>query len=254
MSTITVRNVIGTGPFLLPTSGVMLDSASAAWRTILDGIANLTYSGAYAMVVNAPGAATEELMLIVERWFYESDICKPQSTVAQLRTAVAAALTAHANITTYGDIDIQMWREGVFYEQAPRIERINRSTGVVYFEDRVPADAQIEVYKFTRHIPAPSHEGGTPYPPRLGNRYRPDRMLAVGQITWTVPAMFLQRRTRNHFRFAYRWPEPPNTPQPAPGVRGPLSPVGISTATSGERAYGSRIYIVPSPRSPKGSE
>lgn len=255
MSTIHVRNVVGTGPFLLPTSGSMLDAASAQWRTLLDGIANLEYEGAYAMVVNQPGASVEELILVVETWNYLYDICKPDTTVAQLRAAIEAALNGSANITSYGNVDIQMWRQGAFYEQAPRVVRVNRQTGTVYFEDRIPPGAQIEVHKFTRHPVKSDHEGTGGYPPREGNRYRPDRMLAVGQTSWQLPpSLYLsQPGCRQHFKFAYRWPMPPNTPQPAPGIRGPLSPTGISTATVNERlSWSSTIFLCPSPRSPKG--
>lgn len=256
MSTIHVRNVIGTGPFLLPTSGAMLDAASAQWRAILDTISNLEYETAYAMVINQPGASAEEQVFVVETWDYINDICKPDSVVTQLRNAVAAALSADANITSYGNIDIQMWRQGAFYEQAPRVTRVNRETGTVYFEDRIPPGAQIEIYKFTRHSPKSDHEGVGGYPPRIGNRYRPERMLAVGQASWTVDPQyyFFASGKRQHFKFAYRWPMPPNTPAPAPGIRGPLSPTGISTATIGERSYGSTIFLCPSPRSPKGTE
>jgi hypothetical protein len=255
MSTIHVRNVIGTGPFLLPTSGAMLDAASAQWRTILDGLADFQYESAYSMVINQPGTSIEEQVLVVETWDYEHDICKPGSTVEQLRAAIEGSLTAHTNITSFGNVDIQMWRQGAFYEQAPRIERVDRQTGTVYFADRVPPGAQIEVYKFTRHPPKSDHEGSGGYPARIGNRYRPDRMLAVGATSWTVPGSLQNlQHGRQQFKFAYRWPMPPNTPAPAPGIRGPLSPTGISTATLGERAWGSTIFIFPSPRSPKGSE
>jgi hypothetical protein len=231
----------------------MLDAASAQWRSILAGVANLSYDSAYAMVVNTPGAAQEEQVLVVETWVYLYDICKPESTVEQLRQAVRAALSLDPNVTSFGDVDITMLRQGAFYEQAPRVARVDRWTGTVYFEDRIPPGAQIEVYKFTRHPAKSGHDGGTPYPARIGNRFRPDRMLAVGQTSWTVPAMFMGlQRGRNHFRFAYRWPEPPNTPAPAPGVRGPLSPVGLSTASQGERTWGIRALLVPSPRSPVG--
>ena len=231
----------------------MLDAATAQWRTLLGAITDLSYDSAYAMVVNTPGSAEEELVLVVETWVYQQDICKPDSIVTQLRLALSAQLSASPSITSYGDVDITMLRQGAFYEQAPRVARVNRWTGTVYFEDRIPPGAQIEVYKFTRHPPKDSHDGGTPYPARIGNRYRPDRMLAVGQLSWTIPAMFMGlRRGRNHFRFAYRWPEPPNTSAPAPGVRGPLAPMGVSTASQGERAWGIRALLVPSPRSPVG--
>lgn len=254
MSTIHVRQTIGTGPFALPTTGDMLDAASAQWRTILDGITGLEYTTAYAMVVNAPGASVEEQVLVVETWVYQYDICQPSSTVEQLRQAVRGALSLDPNITSFGDVDISMLRQGAFYEQAPRVTKVNRQTGTIYFEDNIPPGAQIEIYKFNKHKQHPDHSRGGIYPARLGPRFRPDRMLAVGATEWTLPATLTNVWTRQHFRFAYRWPEPPNTDAPAPGIRGPLSPTGLSTGSRGERNYGVRILLVPSPRRPLNTD
>lgn len=254
MSTIHVRNLVGIGPFATPTTGAMLDAASAEWRAILGGVANLSYEGAYSMVFNQPAAVGQEQVLSVETWVYDHDIAKPETVVAQLRAAIASALSANSNVTSHGDIDIQMWRQGAFYEQAPRVTKVNRQTGTVYFADSIPPGAQIEIYKFNKHKQHPDHSRGGIYPARLGPRYRPDRMLAVGATEWTLPATIVNVWTRQHFRFAYRWPEPPNTDAPAPGIRGPLSPTGLSTGSRGERNYGVRILLVPSPRRPLGTD
>ncbi len=255
MSNIHVRNVIGTGPFTLPTSGTMLDAASSAWRSILSSITNLSYSAGYAMVMNTPGSSEEEV-LVVENWNYLHDICNPESTVEQLRQAIRGALSLHPNVTSFGAVDISMLRQGAFYEQAPRVSKLDYHTGTVYFEDRIPPGAQIEVYKFTRHKKHPDHDQGRPFPPRLGHRYRPDRILAVGATSWTVPDALLGKYYygRQHFKFAYRWPAAPGTPAPAPGIRGPLSPTGISTGSAGEISHTVRIILCPSPRRPLSSD
>jgi hypothetical protein len=256
VSTIHVRNVAGVGPFTLPTSGAMLDASGARWRSILDGISGLEYSGAYTLVINRPDIIGEEQVLVAESWVYQYDVAKPEGVVAQLRAAIISALNADSNIASFGNVEIQMWRQGDFYEQAPRIARVDRLTGTVYFENRIPPGAQIEVYKFTRHPPHPDHGGTRPEPPRIGNRFRPDRMLPVGATSWQVPtALYISAPgKRQQFKFAYRWPEPPNTPAPAPGIRGPLCPLSICTATISERSYGSTIFLFPAPRSPKGNE
>jgi hypothetical protein len=234
----------------------MLDTASAAWRAVLDAISDFQYEAAFAMVVNTPTGA-EEQVLVAETWVWQHDICNPEAVVEQLRDAITAVLGANPNITSFGSVDISMWRQGAFYEQAPRIERVNRQTGTVYFEDRVPAGAQIEVCMFTGLAPRADHTGssGDSYPARLGPRFRADRLLPAGATSWTVPTtLFQPRHGRRQFRFRYRWPAPPNTPVPAPGVRGPLSPLGICTATPGEQPYGLKIFMFASPRSPLYSE
>jgi hypothetical protein len=253
MSTIIVRNVAGTGPFARPASDAALDAATTAWQAILEALPSFDYTGGFAMLGNQP-STSEELMLMVENFMYNGAICPgTQTIVDQLRALIQGVLNANPNITSFGTIDINMWRQGTFYEQAPRVARVDRQAGTVFFEDRIPPGAQIEVYKFCRHKQAPDHTTGT-YPPRLGHRYRQDRMLAKGQTTWTVPDELINIWDRQHFKFAYRWPAAPGTPAPAPGVRGPLSPVGISTGSRGERHHGVKILLVPSPRHPLNTD
>lgn len=251
MSNIVIRNVLGTGVFAIPQNQDQLEASKVAWESILATITGLTYNDAYSMVQNIPNT-NEELMLYCGDFRFDNSV-RPTpvpgtGSVEQLRSLVASALNSHPNIITYNEVDIQMFFQGTFYEKAPRLDHINQMTGEIAFDpEHIPSGAQIEVYKYTGYKPYPYHtgSGGETYPPRIGQRYRPDRLLAVGQNTWTVPSSLLLYNIRNQFRFAYRWPNPPG--ESGPGIRGPLAPFNVSTACRDEQTYGKKLNLFPSP-------
>jgi len=250
MSNIFVRNVVGTGSLAMPSTQDALQAATAYWGTILGNIAGLTYNDYYALIQhNQEGE--EELVLYCGDFRYDSTI-RPSPTpgsgsCAELLFLLQSVLNADPSVTSYGDIDIQMFFQGVFYEQAPRLEHVDPASGIITFEDRIPQGAQIEIYKYTMYKPRADHTGGggPTYPPRKGQRYRPDRMLAVGQRVWTVPTALILNRLRNHFRFAYRWPNAPTVS--GAGTRGPLAPWSVSTSCAHEQGQGNRLTVFPTP-------
>ena len=251
MSNIVVRNILGTGVFAMPQTQEQLEASKTAWEAILATITGLTYNDAYSLIQNVPDQ-NEELMFYCGDFRFDNTL-RPTpvpgtGSVEQLRSLLASALNSHPNIITYSSIDIQMFFQGTFYEKSPRLSYIDPINGVVAFDpEHVPSGAQIEIYKYSGYKPLSQHtgSGGENYPPRIGQRYRPDRMLAVGQTTWTVPAACILQNTRNQFRFAYRWPNPPG--ESGAGIRGPLSPFNVSTACGDEQNYGKKLNLFPSP-------
>jgi len=144
-------------------------------------------------------------------------------------------------------MEIKLVQEGGFYNQFPEIERVDDTSNmIVYFTKAAPLGAQIEVMKYTPHYTG-EHTATPPkgpYTSRLGKRYRPDRLLAVGATSVDLSAEGRQSK-RCHFRFAYRWPDPDNAG--GPGVRGPLGTTTISTAALQERQQLTFLIINPSP-------
>lgn len=251
MSNVVVRNIIGSGVFAIPENQDELQESKVAWEAILATIDGLTYNDAYSLVQNSPNS-NEELMLYCGDFRFDNTIrptpAPGTGSVEQLRSLLASAINNHPSIIAYSAIDIQMFFQGTFYEKAPRLDHIDQMTGEIVFDaEQVPPGAQIEVYKYSHYKPYPYHSGsgGETYPARIGQRYRPDRLLAVNQTSWTVPASCILQNTRNQFRFAYRWPNPPG--EPGAGIRGPLAPFNISTACSDEQSYGKKLNLFPSP-------
>lgn len=102
---------------------------------------------------------------------------------------------------------------------------------------------QIEIYKYSAH--RPGIHGDNDQLIRLGKRFRPDRMLAVGATSWTVPVALQLQRFRSHFRFAYRWPEAPGVA--GPGTRGPVGQFTVSTSRSSDRSYAGTYLFLQTP-------
>lgn len=237
MSNIIIRNIVGSGPFAVPTTDNDLDILDAAIRTILDGISGFSYLESKGDTYNLDGEATE-VIAIISAFTYNGSVC-PNTTT--LRSVLESAFVADANVTSIGDIDIKIVQEGGFYERYPIIDRVDDANGIVYFVDNIPPGAQIEAYKYSAHRTG-TH--GAAYPSNIGKRYRPDRLLAKG-VTQINLGTDVLTRTRNHFRFAFRWPIADNSG--GPGVRGPLNDTTISTAVPRERTQGSLLVINPGP-------
>ena len=237
MSSIIIRNIVGTGAFAVPTTDDDMDSLDAAIRTILDGVSGFSYLDSKGDTYNLDGEATE-VIAIISAISYNGAIC-PNTTT--LRSALQSAFLADASVTSIGNIDINIIQEGGFYERYPIIERVDDAAGIVYFTDNTPPGAQIEVYKYSPH---PTGTHGDPYPSNIGKRYRPDRLLAKGAIQINLGTEILTKR-RSHFRFAFRWPIADNSG--GAGVRGPLNDTTISTAVPRERLQGSLLIINPAP-------
>lgn len=236
MSNIVIRNIVGTGPFSIPTSDQSVRSLDDAIRDILDNITGFYYLDSKGDVNNIEDQSAE-VIAIISAFSYNGEICP---STAAVRSALSNAFLADANVTSIGDIEIKIVQEGGFYERYPSIERVDDINGFVYFDNNIPPGAQIEVYKYSAH---PTDDGEDGYPSRIGKRYRPDRLLAKGQLQIFLGDQIKSVR-RNHFRFAFRWPIPDNPG--GPGVRGPLGPVTISTAVPRERTQGGLLVINPS--------
>lgn len=243
MSNIIVRNVVGTGAFATPTSDTQLYTACASLQSILSGIPNFTFGSAVVQISNTPPSLDEMLFLIDA---FEDSLSWVSSDVNSLRTTIQAAILANPQITSIGEININMYEPYGTYKAIPQIDRIDSVAGMVYFKDQIPSGAQIEVYRYSRARRGRTHRGHV----CNGKRWRPDEMLARGQLSYNAGAHIrAPRNGRTHFRFAYRWPAPPGTLAPAIGTRGPLSAYTVSTSVLIERPTGgsSRLIIVASP-------
>jgi hypothetical protein len=236
MSNLFIREITGTGVFQMPTTDEEIDALNTTVSGIINGIANLTNLGCSCQVVNTEGAASE-IAAVVESITYLGSIC-PNS--ASLRSAIRNAFLSYPDVTGIGSIDIKKVPEGGFYNRYPILEYVDTVNGVIKLQDNIPPGAQIEVHKYTRHATG-DHSG---YTSHRGKRYRPDRLLARGITTCDLSTEILTKR-RAHYRFAFRWPLANNTG--GAGVRGPLSPVTVSTASAREQLQGNLLIVVPSP-------
>lgn len=243
MSNILIRNIVGTGPFQIPTTPDDIESLDNAINAIVGAIPNLTYKNAKGQLGSNIGSP-DELMAIVESITYNGVIVPPTSA---LRAAVQAAFTSNPNITSIGNIEIRILLEGAFYNIYPQVASVDAVNAIVSFVNDIPPGAQIEAYKYSKHY-AGEHQGSfANYSDRLGKRYRPDRLLGKGQLQIDLSSTIRLRR-RSHFRFAYRWLPPQNIAGvPGVGVRGPLGPLTVSTTTPWERSQGTFLLINPSP-------
>ena len=103
MSNFIVRNVIGDGPFAIPTDDNELYNSGIAFQNILDGIPDFDYQTALSQIVDDP-PNQQELTLIADdisvngSWFI--------SDVSSLRTTIMLELLNHPNIDSVGNIDI----------------------------------------------------------------------------------------------------------------------------------------------------
>ena len=243
MSNILIRNIVGTGPFQIPTTPTAIESLDSAINTIVSAIPHLTYKNAKGQVLSNIGAP-DELLATIESITYNGVIVPPTSA---LRAAIQTAFTSNPNITSVGSIEIRILPEGAFYNIYPQVESLDAANAIVCFSSTTPPGAQIEAYKYSKHYAGEHHGSFANYSDRLGKRYRPDRLMAKGQLEIDLSAAVRVRR-RSHFRFAYRWPPPLNLPGvPGVGVRGPLGPLTISTTTPWERSQGTFLLINPSP-------
>ena len=241
MSNLIVRNVSGTGVFSIPSSDAELSAASAAFESILTGVADLEFSSCLAQIVDSEQGA-QELTCIADGIEYDGSWFTTQ--VGLLRLAIEAEFLANASIENIGNVDFNIIEPKPFYRYVPQIDHIDNSFEVIYFKDQIPQGAQIEVYRYAGKWRGSSHGAYT----RIGKRWRPDRLLRVGELSFDAGNyMKAARRGRSHFRFAYRWPAAPGSTAPAPGIRGPLSAFAVSTASLWERNHGCRLVIVPSP-------
>jgi len=240
MSNIFVRNIVGTGVFQSPTIDSNIDSIDTAVNTILSGITGFAYLNAQSQIINAEGANQEIAVLISA--FSLGGLINPDA--ASVRSAISSAFLADPDISSIGVIDIRNIPEGGFYNRYPEIDHIDDGIGYVYFKGPIPPGAQIEAWKYTKHFTGPHTGSLHPYTPRIGKRYRPDRLLAKGSLMLDLSTAFRVLR-RSHFRFAYRWPVANNGT--GAGVRGPLGPTTISTAVPWERGQGGLLVINPAP-------
>jgi hypothetical protein len=236
MSNLFIKGVTGTGVFATPSSDRDIDAMNAAIRSVLGGISALRFMNCNCDVIESEGANTD-VCVSVESIEYNGSIC-PDS--ASIRASIMSAFMAHPDVTSLGPIDIKKAPEGAFYHSYPFIDFVDGASGIVHMVDNVPPQAQIEVYKYTRKRTGP-HDN---YDSHLGKRYRPDRLMARGALQLNLSTEFLARR-RAHYRFAFRWPIPGNTG--GAGVRGPLGPTTVSTATPVERSQGVLLVITPAP-------
>lgn len=244
MSNIIVRNVIGTGVFAIPTSDAALYNACAALQSILGGVANFTFQSALVQVVDTP-LLPQEMMFLIDVFEDFGSWVSPD--IGTLKTRLSSAFSSNPQITSFGNIDVNIYEPYNIYKMVPQIDRIDSHAGIIYFKNEIPPGAQIEVYRYSRAWRGRLHGAGDYY--CNGKRWRPDEMLARGQRTYNAGAhqrYYSQGRT--HFRFAYRWPAPPGTLAPAIGTRGPLSAYAVSTTVASlERANGPLLIITASP-------
>lgn len=236
MSSIVIRNIIGTGPFAMPTTDSDLEALNAATESIAKTIPLFRCLSAKGNMIAVEGEISEVIVIIGNFSLGGSIV----PSCPAVRSAITTAFLADPAVTSIGEIEIKLVQEGGFYNRYPIVSRIDDVNGIVHFSNAAPPGAQIEVYKYTPHTVG-NHDG---YTSRIGKRYRPARLLAEGATQCDLSIAFLTRR-RNHFRFAFRWPVQDNTG--GPGVRGPLSTTSISTATPRERTNGSLIVINPAP-------
>jgi hypothetical protein len=223
----------------MPNNDAELEAASVAFNGIMSGIADFDFGTCLAQIVDANGS--QELTMIVDEFEYDGSWYT--QALGILRLAIENDILAHASIDNIGSIDINLVKPQPCYLYVPQVDRVDNRTGFVYFKDEIPPGAQIEVYRYARKLRGSNHG---PYI-RNGKRWRPDQLLAVGQLTFDAGSFQRSAHGRTHFRFAYRWPATPGSTAPAPGERGPLSAFTISTSNPHERLHGCRLVIVASP-------
>jgi hypothetical protein len=241
MSSIIVRNVIGQNDFAIPATESEADAATSAFRTMLDGIAWLHYDDARVLLISNEGDPTPELLFLVSTFFYDGTLVPTTNSV---RAALQSAFIGEPNIISVGDINIDGMDPGqVFWHQWPEIDHIDSTNGVVYFKDNVPAGAQIEMAKFSKHARG-AHSG---YSDRKGKRYRRSVTLPRGVLSVDLSPLILGVRGRNCFRFRYVWPPPHGALAPAKSYIGPLAPYGVVTASLNERIFGATLFIEAGP-------
>jgi hypothetical protein len=242
MSNFIVRNVVGTGVFAIPTSDTELYDAAAALQAILNGVAGLRYETALVQIVDIE-PNPEEMTFVADAFTYNGSWIP--ANLSAFRTAIMTALIAHPNIDGLGDFNMNLVEPKRLYTYVPQVDRVDNRNGIIYFKDEIPPGAQIEVYRYARKLHNSSHG---PYT-RVGKRWRPDQLLPVGGLQYDASDDLRSPSSggRTHFRFAYRWPDPP--PSNGPGQRGPLSAFTISTANNRERSQGCLLVIVASPSS-----
>jgi hypothetical protein len=242
MSSIVIRNIVGTGAFSVPTTQDDLETLNDSIKDIVNNIPNFRCLSARGDMLSVDGEVAE-VLAIIGTFTYNGSVVPDTSA---LRTAITNGFLADPDITSIGDMEVKLVREGGFYNQYPEIERVDDTNAIVYFTQEAPLGAQIEVMKYTQHYTGahPHQDPLGPYTSRLGKRYRPDRLLPLGATSVDLSAEGRQHR-RCHFRFAYRWPVPDNSG--GPGVRGPLGTTTISTAVPRERLQLVRLIINPAP-------
>lgn len=237
MPSITIRNVVGSGVFAIPTTETAAGIATTALKSLLNGITWFYYDDA-RILVGAPGLLpSQELMFLIKTFFYNGSVIPNTNS---LRLALTSALLASPDITSIGDISIDDGDPGdIFWHQWPEIEWIDGNTAIVQYVNNIPAGAQIELAKFTRHRLGPHVNSGSSvvYPDHIGKRYRRFLRLPVGG-TQVDLSQYIRHNgnhvKRNIFRARFVWPAPPNTPAPAPGMIGPLAPYGVITGSPWE--------------------
>lgn len=239
MSSITVRNVVGTGVFAMPTSESAANAATAALKSILNGITWLYYEDARVLVGAPQFSVSQELMFVIKTFFYDGSVV-PNTNA--LRIAINSALIANPNISSVGTINIEYNDPGdPFWHQWPEIEWIDTVNSIVQYVNQIPAGAQIELAKYTKHNRGPHASHITVYTDHIGKRHRRMIRLPVGgvQINLTpyIRHASSSNSKRNVFRARFVWPAPPGTLAPAPGVVGPLAPYGVMTGSDWEQRH-----------------
>jgi hypothetical protein len=248
MSSIIIRQVTGQGDFAMPTSQSEAEAASDALETLLSTITWLYFDDARVLILNPDGGATAEMAFSVDTYFYLGDMIP---TTTALRAALNTALLGSPDIISIGDINIDDTMPGdIFYHQWPEVEWVDGHNGIVQFQDKVPAGAQILVSKYTRWSPGAHVISGNPVDPHLGKRFHPFQILSVGTRQINLSPWVNANRHRNNFKAQYVWRKKQGSVEPAQGIRGPLAPYSISTANRTEfNVHQMRLIFEPAPSS-----
>lgn len=226
----------------MPTTEAEAEAANTALRTLLATIPWFYYDDSRILIINQANDPTPEMSFLIDTYFYRQDIIP---TTNSLRAALNTALLGDPDIVSIGDINIDDTIPcDMFFHQWPEIEHIDSRNGIVRFQDKVPAAAQIEICKYTRWKPD-THDGPMgPYPiPHLGKRFRPFLLLGVGDLQVDLLPWNFNNRYRDNFTARYIWREPPGRVAPAKGIVGPTAPYSFSTTNRWEIAIGG-IYLI----------
>ena len=100
MSSIFIRDIIGTGTYAVPSSDAALAAATSGLSTLIGGVAGLAVGNVSAWVTTGTGSTPRELNASVANVQYNGELCPDATETAAMLAAIEAALIADPNITS----------------------------------------------------------------------------------------------------------------------------------------------------------
>ena len=108
MSSIFITNIVGGNDFAVPENDTELNTARTALDALLSTVAGLVYSNIAAWVTDDNGTGTRVLNCNLGGAVYNSEICPSIADSLVLMTLIDATLLADVDITTVGEIYLNL--------------------------------------------------------------------------------------------------------------------------------------------------